>query len=243
MPDEQHTLSATELALAAHGPGGIISCDRGGCKWDLAAVCVDNRCHTSTHTLRSVGGKNTLCSEVTNQCFRSLRYAPFSRSNSSATTLTSRPSPWKSPMQTDRRRNESAWQKRRSRPPSLAYRHFTLISRETTSSLLIHEDIASAMIYGPFSPVPKNTDAYTHTWSGRWLLRWAGPTQELWLPLLENSGKLNHWGTVVSYGNVLPFWDRSNANTYCIIKHTRTYNILLKHRMWQVFLSHTKTQC
>lgn len=88
----------------------------------------------------------------------------FSRSNSWATTSTLKPSPWKSPTQTDRRRrNESAWQKRRFRLlPSSAYRHFTLISRETTSPLLIHEDIASAMGYGPLFPIPKNSDAHTH---------------------------------------------------------------------------------
>lgn len=92
----------------------------------------------------------------------------FYRSNSWATTSILKPSPWKSPTQTDRRRNESAWQKRRSRLlPSSAFRHFTLISGETTSLFLIHEDIASAMGYGPFFPVPKNSDAYIHTHTHR----------------------------------------------------------------------------
>lgn len=52
-------MPGAELALAAHDAGGVVSGGRGGHQRGPTAVSVDSRCHSSTHTLRRISGKNT----------------------------------------------------------------------------------------------------------------------------------------------------------------------------------------
>ena len=90
---------------------------------------------------------------------------------------------------TDRRRNESAWKKRRFRLlPSSAYRHFTLITTETASppppSMRTLQVEWTMALFSTAPPPKKNTHSHTqhthsHTYSRPvklWCLRWeAGP--------------------------------------------------------------------
>lgn len=161
------------------------------------------------------------------------------RYNSSAATSTSSPSPLKSPTVTDRRRNESAWKKRRFRLlPSSAYRHFTFITTETASppppppslrTLQVEQTMAL------FSTVPpKNTHSHTtHSLSHTHIPDQSNSgvcdgrrAQGLWLPSLGDwLTWLSQWGAIVSYGNVLQSWEQEPSNT-----HTQTHIILLSCR-------------
>ena len=175
------------------------------------------------------------------------------RYNSSAATSTSSPSRLKSPTVTDRRRNESAWKKRRFRLlPSSAFRHFTFITTETASpppsSLRTLQ--SGPWPFFPLSP-PKNTHSHTtHSLSRTHIPDQSNSgvcdgrrAQGLWLPSLGDwLTWLSQWGAIVSYGNVLQSWEQEPSNT-----HTRTH----KHTLfcfradhlyqWLVSQTHTHT--
>lgn len=148
----------------------------------------------------------------------------FSRSNSWATTSTLKPSPWRSPTQTDRRRNESAWRKERSRLlPSLANRHFPLISKETTSLSAPWGHLETKQVQwatGLYFQFPK-TQMHTHT---------SNIGEQLTVEPMRRSCFLRKCASLLGQ-------DQHEHILYIKTHGRRIF--CCNAEMWQVFLTHT----